>query len=472
MHRYERALRVPAKQQAAYLKSILQSANGSHWAKEIGLAGNTGLHRFREIVPIQEPGELSSWTDRIRAGEKSVLNQLTVERLVPTSGTTGPNKLIPMNAASRREFSTAVNLWISDLLRAYPEVRKGRCYIATSPAQSYDLGKSEVPTGFAEDQQYLSTVGRWIFRQILAVPPAVAQLRGENWKTATREHLLNARDLSYISIWHPSFLEALFSEDELCASIQQWPELRVLSSWSDGACAAPSKRLMDQLPQVAHSAKGLWLTEGVISLPWRGQRPLALNSAFLEFETSTGDVLLAHELSEGESYRPILTNHAGLFRYRLGDLIQVDGFYEATPSIRWMGRADAVSDLCGEKLSEAQVSQALDQVGWNEFAILAPNPEALPNCYRCFVSEEKLPLFPKAKFEVSLMHNPHYKWARDIGQLGPIQFCGLSNKTLQNFEDARRSSEHLHFKGSHLMTLTQARLSPTPYKFSRSSRSL
>lgn len=56
----------------------------------------------------------------------------------------------------------------------------------------------------------------------------------------------------------------------------------------------------------------------------------------------------AHELRTGESYTVIVTTGGGLWRYRLGDLVEVDGFFGAS-----------VSDLCGEKLAETFATHAI-----------------------------------------------------------------------------------------------------------------
>lgn len=417
---FKKALERPAEQQINHLKSILGNARGTQWQKTIGLSQNAGIAEFRRAVPIQEPGDLYAWTDRIRAGEQKVLTRQPISRLVPTSGTAGPAKLIPMNPLSRKEFSQAVNLWIADLLRRHPKIREGRCYIATSPAQSWEGAASQVPVGFAHDEEYLSGIGRWTLRQVLAVPQSLAKQRGSSWSEATREHLLRATDLSFISIWHPSYLEALFSSGELESAHERWPQLQAISSWADGACESAAKKLMQSFPWVSHCAKGLWLTEGAASIPWQGQMPLALLSAFFEFEDFEGNVWLAHELKKGQFYRPVISNHAGLYRYRLGDTVSVDGYVNNTPSIRWLGRADKVCDLCGEKLNEAQVTQALREVGWDDFALLTPQPNSSPPNYTCFLKKNREKPFPLEKFERALKANPHYKWAREIGQLGPI----------------------------------------------------
>lgn len=459
MRRYGKALREPIQQQTNHLQSVLKNACGTKWQKEISLPVNACIDRFREIVPIQDPESLATWTERIAKGEQNVLSRQTTERLIPTSGTTGPRKLIPMNRLSRHEFTLSINAWIGDLLGRFPNIRRGRCYIATSPAQTPETKNGSVPIGFAEDHEYLSPAGRWILKQVLAVPSSVTRLRGDSWKTSTRKHLLEADDLSFVSIWHPSYWSSLFTRSELDRAQQQWPELETISSWADGPCEAAAQELMGYFPRAQHAPKGLWLTEGAVSIPWRNQIPLALLSGFMEFEDAQQNVWLAHELKHGESYRPIITNHAGLYRYRIGDMIQVDGFVENTPSIRWIGRADNVSDLCGEKLSEAQVAQAFQAVGWNRFALLAPNPRCSPPSYVCLLKANESDLFPAETFEEALNANPHYKWARDVGQLDPISKIPISEKIFsgETMQQIIPNPIGSHIKASYLLNRSNDR---------------
>ena len=45
------------------------------------------------------------------------------------------------------------------------------------------------------------------------------------------------------------------------------------------------------------------------------------------------ETLLIDELKEGESYELLITNIDGLYRFRLGDVIKVVGFYNKSPII-------------------------------------------------------------------------------------------------------------------------------------------
>ncbi|NJK92636.1 MAG: GH3 auxin-responsive promoter family protein [Blastochloris sp.] len=452
IHAFDRALRDPQAAQTNHFQSIMTHADGTAWARSYGLHARSSIHEFRQRVPVQEPSELEPWTDRIRKGESHILTNTEIERLVPTSGTTGPSKLIPMTRASRKEYSTAVKIWLGDCLRHCPAIKNGRAYLATSPALDYQIEPGPVPVGFARDSDYLGGIGRMVLGHILAVPISVAGLREEAWRNTTRESLFRASDLSFVSLWHPSYWEALFSDEELTKLADTWPQLKLISTWADGACQGAARKLLKKFPKAAHASKGLWLTEGAVSVPWKGGCPVALLSGFSEFEDAYGNLFLAHELNQNQNYRPILTNHAGLYRYRLGDLIRVDGSIHQTPSIRWIGRADKVSDLRGEKISDAQVALALQQIIWRELFLLLPVEEADPPHYLCLVCEGSSTPFPVSKMEEALKRNPHYAWAREVKQLGGLALHHVPPDQISEIKRTLDRKSNLHSKSTFIIT--------------------
>jgi hypothetical protein len=214
-----------------------------------------------------------------------------------------------------------------------------------------------------------------------------------------------------------------------------WPRLALLSMWTDAQAAhavGPTRRRFEG---VELQGKGLLATEGVVTLPlFNAPAPvLAVRSHFYEFadpEKPEARPRLAHELGQGREYVVLLSTSGGLLRYRLGDLVRVEGFVDATPCLRFMGRADAVSDLVGEKLAATRVTAVLDVTlpllfggARPRFAMLAPEWEA-PPAYRLFLDtdapDERLTEAAEA-IERALREGFHYRYARELGQLGPVR---------------------------------------------------
>ena len=170
-----------------------------------------------------------------------------------------------------------------------------------------------------------------------------------------------------------------------------------------------------------------------MSFPWRAAgNALAITSHFFEFadpesEGSEYPPKLAHDIEIGRRYSVILTTSGGLYRYRIGDVVEVVGHIGQCPLLRFEGKEDGVVDLVGEKLNAMHVARAGLEV-FAKFAIsqrfwmLAPNRSRTPPGYVLYVQSD-FPVPPSVlpALEAALEENFHYAYARSLGQLGPLQ---------------------------------------------------
>jgi len=469
--RFRRALQEPEKTQHDILRQLLARNADSAFGRAHGFSGIRTYEEFRAQVPVTDYDTLAPWVTRIARGEGAVLTDEPVTRLLPTSGTTSGRKLIPFTVALQREFNAAIGPWMVDLFQQHPTLALGPAYWSISPAVQPSREKWAVPIGFDDDSAYLGGLRQRLVEAVLAVGPTVRLIQDlECARYITLLSLLRQRGLRLISVWHPSFLTRLLDVlpahwDELLRDIecgdcpraaalpahvrrvasaapqpgraahlrrvgrddphQLWPALRVISCWADAQAALPARDLQNRLPRVVVQAKGLLATEAFVSIPFRHLHPVAIGSHFYEFMDERGAVRLAHELERGISYRVLVTTGGGLWRYPLGDRVEVDGFVGRTPSLRFLGRGESVSDLCGEKLEEAFVTRAIETACAAcrfapRFALLAPENDRGGWRYTLFIegaSGEAL----AARLDAALRANPHYAHCRDLGQLGPLQ---------------------------------------------------
>src|SRR6185295_10242297 len=141
-----------------------------------------------------------------------------------------------------------------------------------------------------------------------------------------------------------------------------WPKLALISCWGDGPARSAAESLARRFPHVEVQPKGLIATEAIVTIPFGGRHPLAIGSHFFEFLDPNGNARLAQQLESGVEYTVVVTTAGGLYRYRLADRVTVDGWCDATPSLRFLGKEDSISDLFGEKLSDAFVAGVLDSL--------------------------------------------------------------------------------------------------------------
>ncbi|XP_062224673.1 jasmonoyl--L-amino acid synthetase JAR4-like isoform X2 [Phragmites australis] len=66
------------------------------------------------------------------------------------------------------------------------------------------------------------------------------------------------------------------------------------------------------------------------------------------------------EVTVGEHYEVVMTTFAGLYRYRLGDVVKVAGFYNSTPKLKFVCRRNLMLSINIDKNSEQDLQLAVD----------------------------------------------------------------------------------------------------------------
>ena len=435
------ALGDPAAAQRARLLACLRANATTEFGRAHGFAAIRSIDEYQQRVPICTYDDLVASIERVAAGESEVLTRDRVSRLVPSSGSTSAVKLVPHTRALQRDFSGAVDAWIADLFLTRPQLMAGRAYWSITPPRPIAAAvsaRTAVPIGFDSDSRYLGGARHALARAVLVEPPRFGADRDlDTFRRATAAALTRERELRLISVWHPSFLLGLIDALDVTPSLA-WPKLRLVSCWGDGPASAAAEELGRRLPGVEIQHKGLLATEGVVTIPFAGRHPIAIRSHFFEFVAPDGSVALAHELSRGVDYRVVITTGGGLYRYDLSDRVRVDGFVHATPSLRFIGKDDRISDRCGEKLSDGFVANALTALfagrARPRFTMLAPDLTPAGLAYTLFVETDTPPDSAlEADLERELRRNPHYAWCVDLGQLRPARIMRTSPGAAQAF---------------------------------------
>ncbi len=431
--------------QTQQLSRILRQNEHSEFGRLHGFAEINNYDDFVQAVPIQSYESLSTFLT-------AQANDPTADLICfeQTGGSTQGSKLIPYTQASLQSFQSALWPWLDDLLLVRPDIKQGSAYWSISPV----LRKKRVtagghPIGLDNDALYFGNQLATDIVNTLAVDADVGLSTDlELWRYRTLYALLLADDLRFISIWSPTFLLDLLSylpgiADELLSELKKtnasraqyiqtachshpidtttiWPGLDTISCWTDGVSAGFIAQLQQLFPHVLIQGKGLLATEGVVTIPLSDAPSpvLAVNSGFYEFLDENNTLRQSHELQQGNQYQLILTNDSGLYRYNLGDLVQMQGNYPAgsdAPMLRFIGRGNHSSDICGEKLTDAFVASALITI--DGFAMLSPCQTSKPY-YQLVVSDNTV---TTDAIDLALSQNPQYHYARKIGQLGSVR---------------------------------------------------
>ena len=152
--------------------------------------------------------------------------------------------------------------------------------------------------------------------------------------------------------------------------------------------------------------------------------------------------LFMWEVGIGERYELVFTNHSGLYRYCMQDVIEVVGWYGQAPIVQFCYRKNQVINLAGEKSNQEQLAEAVRQ-----FAFRA-RCEMMGYC----VQEDMSGALPRYQFylECSKLHisgaedilddclcrvNYEYQGCRKLNEIGKVRISYLRAGSFGCYEE-------------------------------------
>lgn len=464
--------------QEELLLSMIRQAEHTEYGKAYGFAEITSAEDYQKKVPLTVYEDYLPYIEKIADGAQTILTGEHIIMLEPTSGSASASKYIPYTKTLKEQFQKGIKPWLRNLYLSYPAVKWGQSYWSVTPA----LGerrytKAGIPIGFEEDSEYFGKLEQYCMNLIFVSPKNIAaETDMERFYFRTLESLLNARHLTLISVWNPTYLMLLLDyldrnrelllmalpdkrRRQIGDAVEKkdykriWKSLVLISCWADQNAAAEADKLAVLFPGVSIQPKGLLATEGFISFPAAGETGAGISyySHYFEFRSDDGRFYPIDRLEKGRRYEVILTTGGGLYRYQIRDQIQVCGYRGTVPLVRFAGKSGKVSDLYGEKLTEEFIDTALEP--WKEmsqFLMLAPDQDR----YILYIQAKTRPNvppntgagdFPTAgQLDELLRKNFHYDYCRRLGQLkAPRLFVLTGNPSQAYLEHCRESGQRL-----------------------------
>ncbi|MBA4067261.1 MAG: auxin-responsive protein [Isosphaera sp.] len=493
LRRFGAACETPEAVQTELLLRVLRNQQHTAFGRDHGFPAVRTVADFRKAVPVAPYEYVAPYIDRVAKGETNALLSAPRVRLFAlTSGTTASRKLIPVTDEYLAAYRRGWNMWG---LKMYRDNRGRKVAMRPIVQMVGDPEEYRTPAGIpcGNLSGYTAMVQKWLIQRMYAVPYVtgkikdakaryyvalrfsvgrnVSQFMAANPSTlvqfartldAEKEHLL--RDLRDGTLRADldippdvrDWLTRRLSRDpgraaELSAAAEKagrlyptdvWPEGgTVINTWTGGSMGPYLRQLPQYFGNPPLRDLGLLASEGRMTIPLEGGTPggvLDIWSHYFELvpeaeiDAAQPTVLGAHELTEGASYYILPTTAYGLYRYHISDLVRVTGFYGRTPVVEFLGKGHRFANLTGEKLSEYQVTRAMDatvkQVPQPVTAYtLAPVWDDRQPYYALFLEE------PDAADEAGLrrflaafdrqlgVENVEYAAKRDGGRLGPVR---------------------------------------------------
>ncbi|KAH3760059.1 GH3 auxin-responsive promoter family protein [Pelomyxa schiedti] len=363
------------------------------------------MEQFRARIPLCTYSDIAADVDKVaQTGCKSSLCSDPVSLLTATTGTTGLQRLVPVTKIDIDKWITATYVSI------YNSKSMGLCLTVNT-----QQGVKKSPGGITQGAVGPITVFKRRHRLPFVSASPFAVYQAAEWvEPAMYLHSLWAlrsyRDVVCLSIPFAGMLHSFFS-----VMIRDWDSLIFDSrtnSLSRFRVEASASRVPPGMPgwvqnafprlnlivsNVPNPALGYvselerWFGDGIqfrelmygaseciMALPppsstfKENKFRLLADAAFFEFMpvdeeeakrcAGTGGAILPQEGAVGHIYEVVLTNFSGLWRYRIGDAIQLVGFEGQCPEIKFAYRVGSVLSIFGENINEIHLRKIMATV--------------------------------------------------------------------------------------------------------------
>ncbi|XP_027361423.1 probable indole-3-acetic acid-amido synthetase GH3.1 [Abrus precatorius] len=87
------------------------------------------------------------------------------------------------------------------------------------------------------------------------------------------------------------------------------------------------------------------------------------NMAYFEFlshETGSTQLVDLADVEVGKEYELVITTYAGLYRYRVGDILRVTGFHNSAPQFHFVRRKNVLLSIDSDKTDESELQTAIE----------------------------------------------------------------------------------------------------------------
>lgn len=391
----------------------------TRWAT---MSGDVTPDQYAQCLPLVGYEDIRHWIERIGSPQSTSLTTDRTIALFKTSGSTAHPKHIPVTASLMRQKVAAFSVFWGAVYKDYSGIATGSIvsnFIDAGETTRLDSGIElcSESSFWSRRGRAMHSLQRWplpgevrqvsdpsarlfaIARLLLQSPvhclmslnpstllqfcrlltehaPALIRgLRAGDWGT-TDAHLLNQ-----LAVTGKQSLSSYLQQDEAAARRLQsaiatgnplllsdvWPMLQLIICWRSVIVQPYFAQLapyVGNLPLRDYIAQS---SECMMAIPLEDHvsgGALAYTSHFFEFiaehdvDKNQPPTRFAWQLQQGAKYELVVSTGGGLYRYRTGDCVRVNGFKRCIPIIEFLYRFGKTSSITGEKLTEHHVLMA------------------------------------------------------------------------------------------------------------------
>ena len=459
--------------------------------------------RYQKNVKINDYEDLRPYIERHKNGEKDILFPGKPRMYATTSGTTKEPKWIPVTDQYYQEVYKKMNQgWFYSMIMNKPKVFYGPTVIIVGKAIE---GAAPDGTVYGSISGVMARDIPEFMKSVYTAPGDIYHIADYKARYYAIMRMAIARDCTLIITANPSTLVEMQTNanefyDDYCEDVEKgtlsskfpipdnireallkdvkpdplraaelrrlkkrygtvlpkhyWPNLQIVNTWFCGNTRIYYEKIRDSFPPdcvfhefsyVSTECKG-----GLVLKSNTEETTVFAHMMYFEFihesdlENPNPRMYQVYELKEGQRYCMVVTTSSGLYRYNMTDLLEVTGYYNQFPTIRFIQKVNGTISLTGEKLHERQFIDAVHEVEKKTGKIAPffvgfadPNKSNYKFYYEFadeFISFEEAKDFTARLDRCLQDYNPEYREKRSSGRLKDPETAILTPEAFERFK--------------------------------------
>lgn len=414
LRRFQGQLLNAGQVQRDYVLQRVARCRETRFGKDHGFADIQTLADFRKRVPILGYEGFEQYIDAVAGGDKTALlpSDEPLERFTITTGSTGKPKLNPVTGTWLKEYLRGWSLWGLKLFLDHPRWL-GRKMLQMSG--TWDMGRTTGGYPISMVSALLARHQNPLLKPFNAIPADINDIKDPEARYYAMLRLTMSQKIGWVMLMNPGSLIRIaqvgdtyaqqlirdFHDGTLSTHLEIPDPIRsklasrirrrrpavaqrleqilskcgqllprdywdspVISCWLGGTAGFQMRYIPEYFGPSPMRDLGLVSSEGRHTIPLEDGLPQGVPSVgagFYEFipieeaDSVHPIALEGHELQVDRDYEILITNAAGYFRFRIGDVVRCKGFIGQAPQLEFVQKATRVGDLEGEKVTEFQV---------------------------------------------------------------------------------------------------------------------
>ncbi len=386
---FQDALIDPLAVQKKILLKILKRNKHTEYGKKYSFSKIKTIAEYKQKVPIIKFSDILTEVERIKNGEQNILTKDKVIYFASTSGTTSKIKLVPITKQRIKNYNKEFALWAVYVLKKYIKITNGKTLFFAGP---YFEGKTKGKIPYGSISGYLPFKSPWYIKRKIANPiiiyndmnfdrkikkMAICALQENITQIAFTapieailflDYIKNNKNklIKYIKKINPKKAEYLSSIKEFNA-INIWPNIGLISCFRSKTNEMYIDTLLTKIgKKLEIRDPGINASEGRVSIGLSKDGVsgvMLVNTTFFEFidiDRTNKETITIEKLKLNKKYKVIMTTQEGLYRYDLGDIIKVTGFFKKVPEIKFYNRENYLN-IAGELACEDEIVKAINK---------------------------------------------------------------------------------------------------------------